>query len=298
MELDWNIRLPEHAVPMLAKALVNFYCFVHGRLHLPGAGRLLRAATRFVPGLRAYPYPLPGIGTTVLDFREISAFGSVNFTLGETDQLSALLHLLERCLAPGQVLWDVGANAGLVCIHFAQTRFGLAEIHGFEPNPEALKPLQSLFNGHPRVHIHPFALGNANGTAALHVVPNDSLSGSLKRTPDGHATLQIQVRRGDDVQAELNLPLPHAIKIDVEGFEPEVLAGLRQTIARQQPVIFFEYLFLSDDELRAAVPPGYGMFLVLDDGSLTADFAKKSLGHDAVVFPESKRSLFDGVRRA
>ena len=283
---------------MLASALVHFYRLVHGRLHLPGAGRVLRAAARRMPSLRAYPYPLPGLGTTVLDFREVSAYGVVNFTLGENDQLAFLFRMLERCLTPGQVLWDVGANAGLVCIHFAQQRFGLSSIQAFEPNPAPLKPLQSLFDSHPIVRVHPVALGNANEKGALHVELNDSLSGSLKRSLDGWTTVPIEVRRGDDLQTELNLPLPNVIKIDVEGFEPEVLAGMKNIIARQQPIIFFEHLFLSDDEVRRAVLPGYGMWLMLDDGTLTTDFTKRPLGHDAVMFPESRRSLFEDLPRA
>ena len=60
---------------MFAKAFVNFYELVHGRLHLPGAGAVVRKAARYLPALRAYPYTLPGVGATILDSRDISSYG-------------------------------------------------------------------------------------------------------------------------------------------------------------------------------------------------------------------------------
>jgi FkbM family methyltransferase len=37
---------------------------------------------------------------------------------------------------------------------------------------------------------------------------------------------------------ELRLPAPQVIKIDVEGFEPSVFAGLTETIAEHRPILF------------------------------------------------------------
>ena len=174
----------------------------------------------------------------------------------------------------------------------------MSAIHSFEPNPPAFRPLQSLFAASSLVKTYPFALGDRNGTATLNFVPFSSQISSVRQGLDGENAVQIQVRRGDDVQAELNLPFPDVVKIDVEGFEPQVIAGMRQVIARKQAIVFFEYQFLSDEEIRGCVPPGYGILLMMDDGTLTGDFSRRVLGHDAVMFPESKRPLLDGIRRS
>jgi hypothetical protein len=41
----------------------------------------------------------------------------------------------------------------------------------------------------------------------------------------------IRVLRGDDLRAGSGLPLPKAVKIDVEGAEFEVLSGLKKTLS-------------------------------------------------------------------
>lgn len=51
----------------------------------------------------------------------------------------------------------------------------------------------------------------------------------------------VPIRRLDDVVDELGIDDITLIKIDVEGFEPEVLKGGRETIRRMLPVIFAEF---------------------------------------------------------
>jgi hypothetical protein len=51
----------------------------------------------------------------------------------------------------------------------------------------------------------------------------------------------LEVRRGDDIVRELALNELHFVKTDVEGFEVEVLNGLRETLARFRPMVFFEW---------------------------------------------------------
>jgi FkbM family methyltransferase len=281
----------------MAKAFVTLYVFVHGHLHLRGAGALIRFISRYLPGLQTYPYRLPGVGTIELDFRDKSACGMVNFSLGELGPNVFLFDLIRRSLVPGAVLWDVGANVGWVCAHFVRPEYDLSSLQAFEPNPVPLKPLLSLFENHPRVQVHPIGLGSREETTQLSVDSSASEIASLTRKLQGAHTVPVRIRRGDDVASELDLPLPDVVKIDVEGFEPEVVAGLRTVIARKQPIIFFEYQFLSDEEIRAMIPSGYEILLMLDDGNLTTDFAKRALGHDAVLFPANRRSLFEGAPR-
>jgi FkbM family methyltransferase len=258
---------------------------------------LIRAAARVLPGLQAYPFALPGAGTIQLDFRDNSSCAMVNFAMGELGPNEFLFDLMQRCLQPRDVLWDVGANLGWVCAHFAQPRYGLSSIQAFEPNPAALNPLRSLFDHHPLVTVHPFGLGQEESIAEMNVLAGSTQVGSLKQSFPGEQRVPVQIRRGDDVQRELQLPLPNVVKIDVEGFEPMVIAGMAQIIARARPVIFFEYQFLTDEEIRALNPAGYEILLMLDDGRLTADFSKRVLGHDAVLFPAGERRLFEKDRR-
>jgi FkbM family methyltransferase len=179
----------------------------------------------------------------LLDFRDEQAFSMVNFVLGDFGDGANLFRCLEATLRPGDVFWDVGANIGAVSGHFAHPRFKLSCLHAFEPNPEPLKTLQPLFAGNSRCIVHPFGLGDKDQMITLHLSSQSSGVSSMLQDFKGDKDIQVQIRRGDSVRRELRLPIPHVVKIDVEGFEPGVFAGLAETIAEHRPIIAFETWF-------------------------------------------------------
>lgn len=270
---------------MLAWFFVWLYRCVHGRLGLPGSGWLLRRAARVLPELQSFPLEIPGVGTARLDLRDAAAFALVNLSLGETDNHAVLVEAMAKHLPPGGVLWDIGANVGLISAHFARSERGLSAIHAFEPVPGPLRTVQSLFAGHPVVRVHPVGLGAKNERVTIQYCPHSSSLNSVGRALPGAVPVEIEIRRGDDLCAELNLPAPHVIKVDVEGFEPEVFAGLAKTIAEAGPVIFYEHIMLTDEQVRALVPAGYTLRFLLEDGRLVEDFALRIQGHNAVLLP-------------
>jgi FkbM family methyltransferase len=278
---------------MLAKLLVRFYAFVHGTLGLPGAGWLIRRMRAWVPDLNAFPLVIPDVGTAILDFRDEATFGLLNYYLTDYGTDARLLRQLERALFPGAILWDVGANVGYISMYFARSPHRLASIHTFEPNPVPLKTLSSMFRAHPFVRVHPVALGREDGTMEMNISATGSAWSSLVRGGfEGAQKVEIQVRSGDSFQKENNLPLPDLIKIDVEGFEPAVLAGLQQTIRQKRPVIVLEHIWLKDEELKAIVPEGYLLLFIMEDGILTPDFTHRMQGYNAILLPSEKRDLY------
>src|SRR5580658_10305116 len=104
----------KHRLDMFCDLLVGFYRVVHGRLHMPGAGWLLKRLAPMLPGLQTYPCPVPEVGVALLDFRDEAAFGMVNSLLGDLGRDAGLYRCLEEALQPGDVFWDVGANIGIV----------------------------------------------------------------------------------------------------------------------------------------------------------------------------------------
>lgn len=75
----------------------------------------------------------------------------------------------------------------------------------------------------------------------------------------------LQIVVGDDYLVENSINSVDMIKIDVEGYEKNVLKGLRKTLAKDQPVIILEltvkagedFLFQSTEEFRGAFPDFY-----------------------------------------
>jgi FkbM family methyltransferase len=274
---------------MFARLLVGLWQLLYGKFHLRGSGLLIRLFYPFLPGLKAYPVEVPGVGTIPIDLRQSGAYNLLlRFKLGDLGTDIGLYRAMESFLPPGSTLWDVGAFAGYISAHFAHPRFQLASIEAFEPNPATLGSLRKLFANRSVVRIHPFALGNAEQSMNLSVDPRATSMASLVRHEGAPQKVTIQVRRGDTVRKELNLPMPDVIKIDVEGFEAEVIAGLAETIASKQPVIFFEHVFLSDEQIRKLVPGGYRLCFIGDDGSVFEDFSLRRRGHDAFLVPKDQ----------
>jgi hypothetical protein len=90
------------------------------------------------------------------------------------------------------------------------------------------------------------------------------------------------------MRRELKLPAPQVIKIDVEGFEPSALAGLMETISEHRPILVFEHIFLSDEQIKGLIPKEYLLYFLQDDGSIATDFSERRGGHDALALPAEK----------
>jgi FkbM family methyltransferase len=155
-------------------------------------------------------------------------------------------------LAERPVFWDIGANSGQHSVFAA----GLgAHVEAFEPyeplcrqiaKSAALKPSLSI-------RIHPFGLANEDGAVPFNPPSNENF-GTGHFGPSGSVTLPL--RRGDGVDARP----PDMLKIDVEGYEAEVLLGLSDTIARRRPVILCEFSERTKErtaDLRLLLPSYY-----------------------------------------
>lgn len=150
------------------------------------------------------------------------------------------LHLLDSLVEPGRTTIDIGANKGVYS--YALSKLS-REVLAFEPNP---KMFQILDRSVPaNVRTFEVALSNDDGTAEL-ILPVQR-SG---RFSNQGATLQSKKLDGDKefsvwpvAQKKLDsfdCRDVSFIKIDVEGFELEVLEGAQETLAREKPVMLIE----------------------------------------------------------
>jgi len=131
----------------------------------------------------------------------------------------------------GDVVWDVGANLGLYSKQFLEVLGKDGALVCFEPAPACFQALEKDFSGIENVYLENTALGeeNAEGTILLE---SDGLAAthqvfSLDKADNqgkGHVE-HISIMSGDSY-CKVNGRTPDIIKIDVEGFELEVIKGI------------------------------------------------------------------------
>lgn len=142
--------------------------------------------------------------------------------------------LLRRLLRPGARFLDVGANVGYFSL-FVHRLPCEVQIDAVEPHPVLHSLLRAnLWANDVRARIHNAALGDKRRLLPMSsppMNPGDSRVGT--RTPDDRYDLVVPVLPADELFARRSFDV---VKIDVQGFEPEVILGMER-IVRQSPAI-------------------------------------------------------------
>lgn len=163
-------------------------------------------------------------------FRNDEYVGRSVFKLGEFSPEECAYIVSLANLRPGELVLDIGANIG--CISQALIAAG-AEVEAFEPQPAVFELLEKNC---PSIIKHNIALGSRPGTAQMPKV-DYSKKGNFGGLGigQGHG-LRVELRTLDSFEYQ-NVGV---IKLDVEGYEEEVLRGAVETIARCKPIIYLE----------------------------------------------------------
>jgi FkbM family methyltransferase len=148
-------------------------------------------------------------------------------------------------LRQGDLVWDVGANVGFYTKLFAQRAGSTGRVFAFEPVPATYEELCRQTRDYPWVKNEQIALSDIDGSSRMVVGKSDTV-GHLERFV-GEATtgtsVEVPVMRGDSYWATSGIT-PNVLKIDVEGFEEEVLAGMKSLLAAPElRAVFLEVHF-------------------------------------------------------
>lgn len=136
----------------------------------------------------------------------------------------------------GDVVWDVGANVGYYTSKIADRLNDRGMVFGFEPSRCAFSQLVTALQRYENFSGVNVALGRVNYRAkfvdkGLGDPTNHIFTGMGAA---GDNIVEIDIRAGDWLVSEGDLPIPDVIKLDVEGFEIEVLEGMTSLLADQK----------------------------------------------------------------
>ncbi len=155
------------------------------------------------------------------------------------------LHVMSKVLRPGCTFLDIGANVGLMSL-FASRLVGAAGVvHSFEPLPEIASLLEASaqINGLDNIQVHRLALGATASERTLHRNPQVNRgSASLAWGSAGGTSTDVWVDSLDHWSQTWPLHRVAMVKIDVEGWELEVLRGGQAFFRRpERPVVCIEF---------------------------------------------------------
>jgi len=243
--------------------------------HPLNKGRKIDALKRmikwqFATRLLSFPVVMPFIEDAKLIVKRgmTGGIGNIYYGLDEFEDMAFLLHLLRE----EDFFADIGANIGSYSI--LASKCSKANSIAFEPVPATFERLKSnikVNNLEDNVQIMNIGIGSKSDSlfftqdkdSTNHVVVNDNTSNAVK----------VDVKRLDSVLDNC----PTLMKIDVEGFESEVLNGASA--------------ILEDDKLKAIIIElnGSGQKFGFDDGDIIRKL--RDLGFQSYDYSPYDRKL-------
>jgi FkbM family methyltransferase len=168
---------------------------------------------------------------------------------------------LRRSVAPGSVVFDVGANIGFFSLLSAKLAGPEGRVVAFEPVPESAGAViaNARLNGLSTIEVRQCAVADRDGSAQICIprVLSWSHLTDYGVHRDTQAVRLVEVVSLDSEIAAGKLPVPQVVKIDVEGAEVEVLNGLRQTLLQHRIIVICEIHAANAAVLALADELGY-----------------------------------------
>jgi len=200
------------------------------RVHAKEAGQLVEGLTH----VRELDYSRHSIKLVV-------SSAAIAKRLGSVEKEPFTVEWIEQSLKAGDVFFDIGANVGPYSLIAAKFTEGRAKVFAFEPAASSYSDLArnvALNDCTQSVIPVPIALWSKTGLLSMRLrsleagAARHRLGGDLSQV--GPHTRSVLGVRLDDLVDRFGVPVPTHAKIDVDGYELEVLRGAERTLARPE----------------------------------------------------------------
>jgi len=154
------------------------------------------------------------------------------------------LDVLKQFLHEGDVFIDAGANIGVMSLTASLLVGSKGSVFAFEPAKETFEILKKNIGLNARMNIRAFrvALG-ANIGEAMMYKPNRSQASMIKQSPEYKEDHVATVQTLDQCIAKEGLSKVRMVKIDVEGWELEVMQGAKKLLSAEDlPILIVEFV--------------------------------------------------------
>jgi FkbM family methyltransferase len=164
--------------------------------------------------------------------RKTGVIRVINKLRPERDYEARVNAALAGAVKMGDTVWDVGANVGVYTELFSRWVGEDGCVVAFEPFSGSCDKIKQRLPNCRWVQIENVALGDTDMAGFLvtgsESVENHLATGAEAQTASADS-VPVVVCRGDTVLSRLG-KVPNVMKVDVEGFEEEVLAGMSQLL--------------------------------------------------------------------
>lgn len=143
--------------------------------------------------------------------------------------------IMANLVKPGMTALDIGANHGYFTLIMADRVGPEGKVHAFEPNPHIAALLRNTveINGFAsRTSVHEIALSDEEGEISFYIDPTRPMNATLIER-ENHEIVKVTSRRFDDMP---ELAQADIIKIDVEGAEQALWAGMQERLKDTRPL--------------------------------------------------------------
>lgn len=161
----------------------------------------------------------------------------------------ALTAAMARCVKPGEIAMDIGANAGYHTLMLSKLAGENGRVFAFEPVPVTAHWLRETIsqNDISNVTVVEAAIGASN--ERRQILYGEALDGFATLSGVGHGyydgqgclSTQVDVITADSWLEEHQVERLSFVKIDVEGAELAVLRGMQTTLHRLRPSVICEF---------------------------------------------------------